>query len=154
MFLWEYFKQKTRQIFQDLNDILRTADQLRIRGLTTSTNTKNSNSQPQDIPSQRPVASAAVISDKHDDDDEERKMIIETGDEGGDSDPEVIFRQSKSNSSSTQAQSNATLSHLRTVRTGSRASQGSLREGNVYPNHIQLNIFEMVDIYFKFDFFK
>ena len=113
-----------------MNDILRTADQLRIRGLTTSTNTKNANSQPQELPSQRPVASAAVISEKHVEDDEEGKMIIETGDEG-DSDPEVIFRQSKSNSASTQSQSNATLSNLRSVRTGSRASQGSLREGNI-----------------------
>ena len=72
--------------FQDLNDILRTADQLRIRGLTTSTNTKNATSQPQQLPTQRPVASAAVISEKNDEDDEERKMIIETGEEG-DSDP-------------------------------------------------------------------
>ena len=96
--------------------------------MTTSTNTKNANSQPQELPSQRPVASAAVISEKHDDDDEERKMIIETGEEG-DSDPEVIFRQNKSNSSSNQAQSNASLNNLRSVRTGSRASQGSLREG-------------------------
>ena len=98
--------------------------------MTTSTNTKNANSHPQELPSQRPVASAAVISEKHDDDDEERKMIIETGEEG-DSDPEVIFRQNRSNSSSNQAQSNASLNNLRSVRTGSRASQGSLREGNI-----------------------
>ena len=126
-----------KTFFQDLNDILRTADQLRIRGLTTSTNTKNANSQPQELPNQRPVASAAVISEKHDDDDEERKMIIETGEEG-DSDPEVIFRQNKSNSSSNQAQSNASLNNLRTVRTGSRASQGSLREGrNIFQDLFQ-----------------
>ena len=64
-------------------------------------------------------------------------MIIETGEEV-DSDPEVIFRQNKSNSSSNQAQSNASLNNLRTVRTGSRASQGSLREGrNIFQDLFQ-----------------
>lgn len=116
---------------EDLNDILRTADQLRIRGLTTSTNTKDaSNRQPQ-AASKRPIASAAVISEKHDDEDENGK-IIEAGEEG-DSDPEVMFRQSQSNPSSAQIQSNGmsagVVNSLRAVRTGSRASQGSLREG-------------------------
>ena len=85
------------------------------------------------LSSQRPVASAAVISEKHDDEDEEGKQIIEAGEED-DSDPEVIFRQTQSNPSSAQVQSNTinsrVVSSLRAVRTGSRASQGSLREGN------------------------
>ena len=131
-----------------MNDILRTADQLRIRGLTTSTNTKNANSQPEQIPTQRPVASAAVISEKNDEDDEERKMIIETG-EDGDSDPEVIFRQNKTNASSNQVQSNATLSNLRAVRTGSRASQGSLREGKDNVNASNINFILVSFILFK-----
>ena len=125
---------------QDLNDILRTADQLRIRGLTTTTNTKDVSSRQQQplkhqmpLSSQRPVASAAVISEKLDDEEEEGKQIIEAGEED-DSDPEVIFRQTQSNPPSAQVQSNSinsgVVSSLRAVRTGSRASQGSLREGN------------------------
>ena len=122
---YQFFSRK------DLNDILRTADQLRIRGLTTSTNTKDASNRHQSVGSKRPIASAAVISEKHEDEDEDGK-IIEAGDEG-DSDPEVLFRQSQSNPNSAQIQSNsmpsAVVSSLRAVRTGSRASQGSLREG-------------------------
>ena len=92
-----------------------------------------SNRQQQPFKHQRPVASAAVISEKHDEEDDEEKQIIEAG-EGDDSEPEVVFRQTQSNPPSAQIQPNSinsgVVSSLRAVRTGSRASQGSLREGN------------------------
>ena len=117
---------------KDLNDILRTADQLRIRGLTTSTNTKDQSVDQPKLQSRRPVASAAVISEKINEEDEDGKQIIEAG-EDCDSDPEVLFRQSQSNPPTSQIQpnalSNGAINSLRSVRTASRASQGSLREG-------------------------
>ena len=126
-------------LLQDLNDILRTADQLRIRGLTTTTSTKEDSNRQHPLKHQlpqashRPVASAAVISDKHEEIDEERRQIIDAGTED-DSDPEVIFRQTQTNPICSQSLSNnanaGNISSLRAVRAGSRASQGSLREGN------------------------
>ena len=102
--------------------------------MTTTTNTKDALGKQQQPASRRPVASAAVISEKHDEEDEDGKQIIEAGEEG-DSDPEVIFRQSQSNPSSATLQPHSmnagNISSLRAVRTGSRASQGSLREGNI-----------------------
>ena len=67
-----------------------------------------------------------------DGEDEDGKQIIEAG-EDCDSDPEVLFRQSQSNPPTSQIQPNAlnngAINSLRSVRTASRASQGSLREG-------------------------